>query len=49
MHRHKDHTALRGWRRPNAKNGELKSLVQTGLRLFTEHLAHAEGLAMKLR
>ena len=31
---------------PNAKNGELKSLLQTGLKLFTEHQHHAEHLAM---
>jgi putative membrane protein len=30
---------------PNAKNGELKSLLQTGLKLFTEHQTHAEHLA----
>lgn len=31
---------------PNAKNGELKSLLQTGLKLFQEHQGHAEHLAM---
>ena len=31
---------------PNARNGELKALLQTGLKLFQEHLAHAEHLAM---
>ena len=30
---------------PNAKNGELKSLLQTGLTLFREHQAHAEQVA----
>lgn len=30
---------------PNAQNGELKSLLQTGLALFTEHQTHAEHLA----
>ena len=30
---------------PNAKNAELKSLLQTGLKLFTEHQHHAEHLA----
>ena len=30
---------------PNAQNGELKSLLQTGLTLFTEHQTHAEHLA----
>jgi len=29
---------------PNAKNAELKSLLQTGLKLFTEHQTHAEQL-----
>jgi putative membrane protein len=30
---------------PNAQNAELKSLLQTGLKLFTEHQTHAEHLA----
>jgi putative membrane protein len=30
---------------PNARNGELKGLLQTGLKLFTEHQTHAEHLA----
>ena len=30
---------------PNAKNGELKALLQTGLKLFTEHQHHAEHMA----
>ena len=30
---------------PSADNGELKSLLETGLALFREHLAHAEHLA----
>jgi len=34
---------------PSAKNGELKSLLQTGLTLFREHLAHAEHVAKALR
>jgi putative membrane protein len=34
---------------PSAKNGELKSLLQTGLTLFKEHQAHAEQLAAKLK
>jgi putative membrane protein len=29
---------------PDAKNPELKSLLQTGLKLFTEHQTHAEQL-----
>lgn len=33
---------------PNAKNTELKALLQTGLKLFQSHQAHAEHLAMKL-
>lgn len=34
---------------PSAHNGELKSLLQTGLTLFKEHQAHAEMLAKKLK
>jgi putative membrane protein len=34
---------------PNAKNAELKSLLQTGLKLFTEHQTHAEHLAASLK
>ena len=34
---------------PNAQNGELKSLLQTGLKLFQEHQAHAEHLASTLK
>ena len=34
---------------PNAKNGELKSLLQTGLTLFREHQAHAEKIAKDLK
>jgi putative membrane protein len=34
---------------PNAKNGELKSLLQTGLTLFREHQAHAEQVAKDLK
>lgn len=34
---------------PNAQNGELKSLLQTGLTLFTEHQTHAEHLASGMR
>jgi putative membrane protein len=34
---------------PNAQNGELKSLLQTGLKLFSEHQAHAEHLASQLK
>ncbi|MBL8556188.1 MAG: DUF4142 domain-containing protein [Phenylobacterium sp.] len=30
---------------PSARNGELKALLQTGLKLFTEHQTHAEHLA----
>ena len=33
---------------PSADNGELKSLLETGLTLFGEHQAHAEQLAAKL-
>jgi putative membrane protein len=34
---------------PSASNGELKSLLQTGLTLFQEHQAHAEHLAARLK
>jgi putative membrane protein len=34
---------------PSAKNGELKSLLQTGLTLFKEHQAHAEQVAKELK
>jgi putative membrane protein len=34
---------------PSAHNGELKSLLQTGLTLFKEHQAHAEQVAAKLK
>lgn len=34
---------------PSAKNAELKSLLQTGLKLFEEHQAHAEQIAAKLK
>jgi len=34
---------------PSAQNGELKSLLQTGLTLFSEHQQHAEHLAAGLK
>ena len=34
---------------PSAKNGELKSLLETGLTLFKEHQAHAEQVAKGLK
>ena len=34
---------------PNAQNGELKALLQTGLKLFTEHQHHAEMLAGQVK
>jgi putative membrane protein len=34
---------------PNAKNAELKSLLQTGLTLFREHQAHAEQVAKEMK
>lgn len=34
---------------PSASNGELKSLLQTGLKIFQGHLAHAEHLAGSLK
>ena len=33
----------------SAKNGELKSLLETGLTLFREHQAHAEHIAKALK
>jgi len=33
---------------PNAKNAELKALLESGLALFTEHQHHAEQLAKSL-
>jgi putative membrane protein len=34
---------------PGAQNGELKSLLQTGLKLFQQHQQHAEHLAAGLK
>ena len=34
---------------PSAKNQQLKSLLQTGLKLFREHQTHAEHLAAELK
>ena len=34
---------------PAAQNGELKSLLQTGLKLFKEHQKHAEHLVTELK
>ena len=34
---------------PSAQNAELKSLLETGLRLFQEHQAHAEHVAATLK
>jgi putative membrane protein len=34
---------------PNARNAELKSLLQTGLTLFREHQKHAEQVAKELK
>ena len=34
---------------PNVRNGELKSLLETGLTLFREHQAHAEQIANGLK
>jgi putative membrane protein len=33
---------------PNARNGELKAFLQTGLKLFQEHQAHAEHMVAAL-
>ena len=40
--------ALKSTLIPSAHNGELKSLLETGLTLFSEHQHHAEHLAAKL-
>lgn len=34
---------------PDARNAELKGLLQSGLKLFTEHQHHAEQLAAKVK
>lgn len=34
---------------PSAQNAELKSLLETGLKLFTEHQRHAEHLEAELK
>ena len=34
---------------PSANNGELKSLLETGLKIFAGHEQHAENLASKLQ
>jgi putative membrane protein len=34
---------------PSSKNGELKSLLQTGLTLFRQHQAHAEQVAKEIK
>ena len=41
--------ALRDTLIPDAKNAELKSLLETGLTLFTAHQEHAEMLLKQLR
>ena len=40
--------ALRDTLIPSAQNAELKTLLQSGLALFTEHQTHAEMLARRL-
>jgi len=40
--------ALRDTLIPSAQNAELKSLLQSGLALFTEHQTHAEHLASQV-
>lgn len=41
--------ALEGTLIPSANNSELKSLLETGLKLFREHQEHAEHLAANLK
>lgn len=40
--------ALRDTLIPGAHNGELKALLETGLKLFSEHQMHAEHIAAEL-
>lgn len=42
-------SALKDTLIPSARNGELKSLLQSGLTLFGEHQMHAEHLAASLK
>jgi putative membrane protein len=42
-------SALKSTLIPSADNGELKSLLSTGLTLFGEHQIHAEHLAARLK
>lgn len=41
--------ALKSTLIPSANNGELKSLLETGLALFSEHQQHAEHLSASLK
>ena len=41
--------ALKSTLIPSANNGELKSLLETGLTLFSEHQKHAEHLSASLK
>ncbi|HVC16388.1 MAG TPA: DUF4142 domain-containing protein, partial [Rhodanobacter sp.] len=41
--------ALSGTLIPSARNAELKSLLETGLKLFESHQMHAEHLAQSLK
>jgi putative membrane protein len=41
--------ALEGTLIPSAQNGELKSLLETGLKLFQSHQQHAEHVAADLK
>jgi len=41
--------ALKSTLIPSAKNGELKSLLETGLTLFREHQHHAEQVAKEVK
>ncbi|MEO9002861.1 MAG: DUF4142 domain-containing protein [Rhodanobacter sp.] len=42
-------TALSGTLIPSAQNAELKSLLETGLKLFESHQMHAEHLSQSLK
>ncbi len=41
-------SAVQGTLIPSAKNGELKTLLGTGLKIFQGHQQHAEHLAASL-
>jgi putative membrane protein len=46
---HTVNTALSDTLIPGAQNAELKALLETGLKLFTEHEMHAEHIAAEIK